>query len=238
MVPDSRVILEFAAVTSAPDPWYDAPITNATFALQGGDLALFRFNHQAPRSPIADAAMGLVELLTGQVRFGGRRWQDFSPTEEARRRGNIGRLFGMHGWVNHLDVDENITLRLRHHTRRPLPEIEQEAAALARAFGLRELPRTRPANLDVHDLQRAACVRMLLGSPMLLIVDEPPSGFYPDVLQALRPQVATARQRGAATIWLTADRAVWADEALRATIRGEAAQPGLGLLPVPTEAAI
>ena len=234
----SAPILEFLEVTTAPDAWFDVPLTHASFALGNGDLAMFRFHHQAPRSPLADAAMGLAELQAGQVRFRGVPWQEISPTEEARRRGQIGRLFGMHGWVNHLDVDENITLRLRHHTRRPLAEIEREATELACAFGLRELPRTRPANLDVHDLQGAACVRMLLGSPMLLIIDEPPSGFYPDVLVALRPQIATVRASGAAVVWLSADRAVWGDESLKATIRGEVGQPGLGLLPVPVEAAI
>jgi len=44
-------------------------------------------------------------------------------------------------------------------------DIEAEAAKLARMFGLPGLPRGRPAQMRLPDLQRAACVRAFLGTP-------------------------------------------------------------------------
>ncbi len=231
-------ILEFTSVTTSPDPWFDMPLLETTFAIKPGELGLIRFDHHSPRLPIADAAMGLAGLQTGDVHFLGQPWTTFSPREAAQNRGQIGRLFGVHGWVYHLDVDENMTLRLRHHTKRTLADIDREVIELSEVFGLHgDVPRSRPSNIDSRDLQRAACVRMLLGSPLLIVIDEPPSGFFSDILRVLVRQVEAARERGAAILWLSADAAVWTDDTLRPTFRGDAFEPGLGLMPATAAAA-
>src|SRR2546428_12714184 len=126
---DLSPILEFSSVSTSPDIVYDLPLSDVTFALRGGELALVRFDHHAPRTPLADAAMGLAALDAGEVRILGENWETLSPDQASRCRGQIGRLFE-HRWVFHLDVDENVTLRLRHHTRRPLAEIDLEAEEL------------------------------------------------------------------------------------------------------------
>lgn len=219
---DSAPILVVDSITTEMDPWYDATVENFSLTLKPGELGLIRFDRHAPRRPLPDAAMGLVELIAGDVRFQGESWAALPPDAANRRRGQIGRLFAERGWVHHLDVDENVTLRLRHHTRRAVADIGTEAEQIARAMGLRDgLPQIRPARADARDLQRAAVVRMLLGSPPLLIVDEPPSGLYADVFTALTAQVTKARDAGAAVLWLTADPAVWADAALQSTFRDD-----------------
>jgi phospholipid/cholesterol/gamma-HCH transport system ATP-binding protein len=208
---DTAPILVFDSITTGIDPWYDTSVENFSLALKPGELGLIRFDRHAPRGPLPDAAMGLIELTAGEICFLGESWTSLSANVASQRRGQIGRLFAERGWVHHLDVDENITLRQRHHTRRAVAEIETEAEAIARAMGLRGgLPRVRPAHVDPRDLQRAAGVRMLLGSPPLLVVDEPPSGLYAEVFDALNEQVNTARGAGAAVLWLSADPAVWA----------------------------
>ncbi len=221
-------ILEFDAVSTEDDPSYDVRIDAASFRLAAGELALFRFDRHSARSPLADAALGLTPLVAGAVRFMQKDWLQSSPHSAARRRGEIGRFFGVHGWVFHLDVDENVTLRLRHHTHHALANIEREAAELAPHFGLIEgIPTVRPAMLDPHNLQRSAAVRMLLGKPHLLILDEPPGGLYPDVLAAMKAQLQKERQRGAAVIWMSADPAVWADETVQPTLRGDLGEANL-----------
>ena len=216
-------ILSFDSVSTATDlPEYDLPMLNMSLALAAGELALFRFDRQASRNILPDAAMGLVEIASGTVRFMGDDWQRLSPGHAAERRGEIGRFFGTRGWVFHLDVDENITLSQRHHTRRPMAEIEHEANELAVAIGLKTgMPQVRPSLADAHDLQKCSCVRLLLGSPRLLIVDEPPTGLFSDVLSMLKPQIERLRNAGSAVLWMSADPAVWDDAAIKPTFAAD-----------------
>jgi phospholipid/cholesterol/gamma-HCH transport system ATP-binding protein len=218
---DDQTILSFDAVTTdAEATGYDLPMVKLSMKLNAGELGLFQFDRRAPRTPLADAAMGVAGISSGTVRFLGDDWQHLSPGRAAQRRGEIGRFFGTRGWVFHLDVDENITLSQRHHTHRAVREIEREAISLAEMMGMKSgLPQMRPALADAHDLQRCACIRLLLGSPRLLIVDEPPTGLFPDVYSALKPQIQRARQKGAAVLWISADPAVWDDPTIEPTFR-------------------
>ena len=144
-MPDAPPILEFSHVTVEADPTYDSGVWDVSLRLGAGEMALVRLERGHLRLPLADAAGGLVEPGEGSVSFGGRDWRSIAPAEADRQRGRIGRVFdsqgGTLGWVSNLDVDENVVLSQLHHTARPLPEIEREAAQLARMFGLPGLPR-------------------------------------------------------------------------------------------------
>jgi phospholipid/cholesterol/gamma-HCH transport system ATP-binding protein len=166
----------------------------------------------------------LAEGYDGTATFLGREWRSVPPDEGAALRGRIGRLFDAvgavgTGWVNNLDVDENIILSRQHHTARPTSEIEAEAAKLARMFGLPGLPRGRPGQMRPPDLQRAACVRAFLGAPDLVLLERPDEGVYPDIMPPLINAVRSARARGAAAVWLTDNPGVWGDRGIRPTWR-------------------
>src|SRR5215210_2327568 len=155
---ESKAILELIGVTVEADPAYDSPVWNVSLRLAPGELALVRLERGVVRLPLADAAEGLAEHYDGTAAFLGRDWRSVPAGEGAALRGRIGRVFDAvgvgavgTGWVSHLDVDENITLAQRHHTRRPSGEIEAEAAKLARMFGLPGLPSGPPARTRVPD---------------------------------------------------------------------------------------
>jgi phospholipid/cholesterol/gamma-HCH transport system ATP-binding protein len=213
-------ILSFEGVTVLDsDPLYDTAIWNAGLRLVPGELALVRLEKEHTRLPLADAATGLAEPEQGIVRFMDETWQDMPPRLAAQRRGTIGRIFEDGGWIAEMPVDENVTLAQRHHSRRPLRDIEDEAAALARTFGLPGLPRGRPAEVRRQDLRRAACVRAFLGNPILLILERPTTGLLPEIMAPLLHSVRTARLRGASVLWTTSDADVWSESAIRPTHR-------------------
>jgi ABC-type Mn2+/Zn2+ transport system ATPase subunit len=60
---------------------------------------------------------------------------------------------------------------------------------------------------------------MLLGSPPLIVMDEPSTGIFSDVYENLCRQIDKARDRGTAVLWLSADPTVWADQLLKPTQR-------------------
>jgi phospholipid/cholesterol/gamma-HCH transport system ATP-binding protein len=152
--------------------------------------------------PLADLAAGLVAPDSGQVRFEGEDWQTLHPDEAAAARGRMGRIFEKRGWISNLDVDENITLAQRHHTTRPVAEIEAEALALARQFGFEDLPRVRPALLRTGELRRAAWTRALLGAPALLLLEHPLRDLPSAAGAPFVAAVQAACARGAAALWI------------------------------------
>jgi phospholipid/cholesterol/gamma-HCH transport system ATP-binding protein len=114
---------------------------------------------------------------------------------------------------------ENILLPQRHHTRRSVRELREEAGGLAQQFGLPGVPLDLAGDIPVADLQRAACVRAFLGRPALILLEEPTAGIYLEIISALMNTVREARERGAAVIWLTRKNLIWNDQTLPVTQR-------------------
>jgi phospholipid/cholesterol/gamma-HCH transport system ATP-binding protein len=116
--------------------------------------------------------------------------------------------------MNHLSLMENILLPQRHHTRRSVRRLLDEAGGLAQQFGLPGVPLDPPGDIPAADLQRAACVRAFLGRPALIVLEEPTAGIYLEIISALMNAVREARERGAAVIWLTQKNLIWNDQTL------------------------
>jgi len=216
---ESTDILRFHDVTIAPDSDRESGISSLNLSLSPGDLTVVLWEKEQVRIPLADAAEGLVSPVRGTVSFLGEDWQTMAANRVASQRGKIGRVFEGESWLSYLDVDQNITLAQRHHTRRAVKEIEEEATHLCRVFGLPGLPRGRPSNARWQDLQKAACVRAFLGAPILILLENPTVGIYADVIAPLINTVREACERGEAVLWTTNELQAWNNPELRATAR-------------------
>jgi len=216
---DSPAILKFSDVTVETSPHYETGLSNSSFELQQGDLLLVRMEREIERLPLADASEGLAPLKQGSVKFLGQDWQSMSPDHAAAQRGKIGRLFDDEGWISDLDVDQNIMLSQRHHTARSETDIMDEALKLARVFGLPGLPRGRPGNMRRWDLRKAACIRVFLGQPLFIILEQPVRGIYADLTAPLISAVQAARKRGAAVLWTVTDSKIWNHGGIRTRTR-------------------
>jgi ABC-type lipoprotein export system ATPase subunit len=215
-------VLEFSQVSLPAGGGHDAGPSRLDLQAAAGDLVLLRPASRADAASLADAAEGLLAPSAGRVAFCGRDWASMTPDEAVAARARIGRVFHGPAWVSNLDVDENVTLRERHFTSRAAADIEAEAVGLARAFGLADLPRRRPAWAAQYDLARSQWVRALLGRPVLLLLDHPEEDVPDEGLAALRPALDRARGHGAAIVWFTSDPRVWNDSRVGATARYEA----------------
>lgn len=212
-------VLSFSEATFGSSAGYDTAIAGVSFQLHPGDLCLVRLEWETLRLPIADLACGIVHPDSGSVQFEGEDWCDMGFGQSTRERGRIGRTFEGVEWVGNLDVDENVLLAERHHTRRPDGQLQNEAEALAREFGLHFLPQTRPAQTSKTDLARAALVRAFMGSPRLLLLERPANAAYPQIMPALLRKLKSARERGAAVLWLTNRPEIWQDADVRPSCR-------------------
>ncbi len=223
-------ILRFHDVTIAADLEDESGISSLNLSLAPGDLTVVLWETEEVRIPLADVAEGLVAPVQGTVAFLGEDWQTMAADRAAAQRGKIGRVFEGGSWLSGLNVDQNITLAQRHHTRRPVQEIEQEATDLCRVFGLPGLPRDRPSNARWQDLQKAAYVRAFLGAPILILLENPTVGIYADVIAPLISTVREARERGAAVLWTTNELQVWNNPALHATSRWRMLGSPMGMI--------
>lgn len=206
---ESTNILEFSNVTLPGVARGQAEMRFLTFKLPPGCLLLIKVEAGNEYLPMADAAEGLRTPKTGFIRWQGKAWNSFEPLAELDARARIGRVFEKNSWISNLNVSENVTLCQRHHTERPERDIIAEADALARYFGLPEMPRQRPAFVSKRELRMAEWVRALIGKPLLLLLERPEAGVPDDNLPKLIDAVQTALKRGAAAIWQTDRNAVW-----------------------------
>ena len=187
--------------------------------LQAGDLALIDARDPTLATSFADLCCGLHSPTEGAVRFLQRDWSR-QPQEVADAlRGLIGRVMSDPGWLRFLDAGTNILLQQLHHTRSDVAALHDEAALLARDFGLPGLPAGPIASLSQSDLIRAGFVRAFLGAPKLVILESPVQGLYQDVVPALINQLSDVRDRGGAAIWLTRSRLIWDNVLFPATHR-------------------
>lgn len=217
-------ILEFADVTIAAAPLGHAGMTRVNARFMPGTLTFIRAEEGGEQAPIAGIAEGLLPLEEGRVLFMGEDWAAMPPERALQRRARIGRVFDGCGWISNLSVEENVALSLRHHTRRPGDQILGEAGTLARAFGMSEVPKIRPALVPHRDLRRAEWVRAFLGSPLLILLEYPmrgvPAGHLPRLIAAVREACA----RKATVLWLTdndrVERHAELPPAARYTMRG------------------
>ncbi|MDD5678708.1 MAG: hypothetical protein PHW60_12095 [Kiritimatiellae bacterium] len=196
-------ILKFTDVTIATTTRGHAGLDHVSAQFRPGTLTFIQAETGNEPLLFADLAEGLLDPEEGCVSFQGAAWTAMPPEQVLRRRAQIGRVFDGRGWISNLNVNENVTLSQRHHTRRPNAEILAEAEALARAFGLNELPKIRPALVAPKDLRRSEWVRAFLGQPLLVLLERPMQGVPPEHLPRLLSVVQEACAREAAVLWLT-----------------------------------
>lgn len=217
-MPSTQPVLEIAdAVVQVGPAGYAIP--PVTLRLLPGEFALVDTSDPRHAAWFADLCCGFHPPAEGSVSFLGHDWSAMTPDFAAALRGRIGRVFGDAGWIEFVDISTNILLPQLHHTWREERELREEAAGLASGFGLPGLPMGRPKDLPAKDLARAACIRAFLGEPALLVLESPLQGRFTDLIVPLLDALTSARQRGAAAIWLTGSDLVWPDRSVPVTYR-------------------
>lgn len=213
-----REILAFEQARLELDPGLP-PTHPLTLPVAAGDLVLVDTMEPSRIAAFADAAAGLTPPVSGRIRFDGRDWAEQGPDAANAMRGQIGRLVAAGAWIEHLPVIENVLLPQLHHTGRRRELLLNDAARLARHFGLPGVPLAHPSLVAEPDRRRAALVRAFLGRPRLIIIEHQQPLAEADLMEPLINALRAARDRGAAVVWLTLDARVWRDTSLPVTRR-------------------
>ena len=169
--------------------WRSAP---ADLHLPAGQTLALLGHNGAGKSALLDTLAGFLPARAGSLHLGGRELTRLPP--EQRR---IGYMFQRDALFPHWSVERN--LRFGRGAQAPLDDLI-DALDIGPWMGL--LPR----QLSGGQRQRVALARALVGTPDLLLLDEPFSAIDPEARPALRRTLAELlRQRGRPVVLVTHD---------------------------------
>ena len=121
----------------------------------------------------------------GSIKISGREISNLAPAEMADfRNRSIGFLFQFHHLLPEFTAIENVMMPLLLRDT-PRSEAEPPAAALLADVGLQNRAQHRPGELSGGEQQRIALARALVGSPDLLLADEPTGNLDPQTGSAM-----------------------------------------------------
>jgi branched-chain amino acid transport system ATP-binding protein len=142
----------------------------------------------AGKSSVLRAICGLLRSCGGEVRFEGRALLGLAPEEIARLGLALvpeGRqIFGT------LTVAENLRLGARNGTQGGIQTVLERFPLLAERAG------QRAHGLSGGEQQQLAIARALVGSPQLLVLDEPSLGLAPKLIDGIYDLLAGLQQDG------------------------------------------
>ncbi|MBN8731296.1 MAG: ABC transporter ATP-binding protein [Acidobacteria bacterium] len=125
---------------------------------------------------------GVLRATSGRVSILGQDLTAMKPSgRDAFRASHIGYIFQLFNLIPYLSVRDNITLpcRLNAERRRRLngTPMEEAAGRIATHLGMGSLLGENVSRLSVGQQQRVAAARSLMGTPELVIADEPTSSL-------------------------------------------------------------
>lgn len=165
-------------------------LDRVSFTLESGHIYGFVGNNGAGKTTLFRILAGLIRPESGSVTMLGA--SDVEALRAARR--SVGFLLPRESFSGDLTALQNLTAfqRLRGY------HDENEAMTLLTQAGLDEdhARHWKLESLSTGEFQRAAIAAVQLGSPQLLVLDEPQNGLDPSAVHEFRQQMLVLSRQG------------------------------------------
>lgn len=185
-------------------------VDDVTLTVPSGTTTALLGPSGAGKSSLLALAAGLTQPTAGRVLLAGQ--EVLTPTtttaKAARLRlDRLGIVFQQPQLLASLTVLEQLELQAHLRGQRR-SAMRQQARELLAAVGLAGLEQRRPAQLSGGQRQRVAIARAMVGTPAVLLVDEPTAALDHDRGVAVVELITTlARRLDAACLLVTHDAA-------------------------------
>jgi general nucleoside transport system ATP-binding protein len=180
---------------------YPGVIANdrVSLRLRPGEIHAVLGENGAGKSTLMKVIYGAVTPDAGELRWNGTRVRLSSP-REARALG-IAMVYQHFSLFESLTVAENVWLG--QDRKSSLAETSRQIARLSAAYAL-PLDAARPVHsLGVGERQRVELLRALLGTPQLLILDEPTSVLAPAAIARLFETLRQLAHAGCSILYVS-----------------------------------
>lgn len=161
-----------------------------SFKLFMGELLLLQTETESIFSKIINCLTGLDQTQDKIIKINGSFWSELSPYEQTALRGKIRILHKTNAFINNLDLFENISLPLKHHEHFSDDEIMSLLDPFLLLFNPMSFLKLRPYQATDSQLKLTQWIRLFIGSPKLLILQNPdldtPMALLPKLQELLK----------------------------------------------------
>lgn len=179
-----------------------------SLSVRGGECVALVGPSGSGKSTLIACVAGLRMATAGQVLVEGLSLAEMTASERSSmRRSRMGMVFQDADLLDELDVQSNVALRLVFDGVRR-PRALRAAEDLLRQLGLGDLSRAAVGSLSGGEAQRVAVARALIGSPSVVVADEPTASLDAANAEAVTALLIEAARAGAAVLLATHDPAV------------------------------
>jgi iron(III) transport system ATP-binding protein len=173
--------------------------------IQEGSFTVLLGPSGSGKTTLLRSIAGIERLDSGNIRLGGTLVSDSGVHVPSERR-NLAMVFQDYALWPHMTVRQNVTYALRRR-RVGSREASARVDATLERVGLGAKASNYPHELSGGQQQRVALARAIVGSPSLILFDEPLSNLDADLREHLRLEIATlTRESGATALYITHDQ--------------------------------
>jgi cell division transport system ATP-binding protein len=150
----------------------------ASFEIAAGEMVFLTGRSGAGKSTILKLIALLERPTRGLVMVNGVNTAAVSARKIPAFRREIGVVFQDHRLLQERSVFDNVALPL-HAAEAPLKDIDKRVRAALDQVGLLDRANALPQELSVGEQQRVGIARAIVGTPKLIIADEPTGNLDP-----------------------------------------------------------
>lgn len=153
-------------------------LNKVSFEVGHGEAKVVMGGSGTGKSTILRLALGLLKPDEGQIFIDGEDITDYNEDQLMRVRQKIGMVFQEGALFDSLPVYENVAYRL-HEQKVPEAEVEAIVTQMLQFVDLEKAIYQMPNELSGGMRRRVGIARALVGSPKIVLFDEPTAGLDP-----------------------------------------------------------
>jgi phospholipid/cholesterol/gamma-HCH transport system ATP-binding protein len=181
-------------------------LKDVSFVIKPGETKIILGESGSGKSTILKLILGLIRPDSGQILIGGRDITLLTERELVGIRRDIGMVFQEGALFDSLSVRENVGYRLSEERNMDDAEIDMAVLQLLGFVGLEDAIDKMPAELSGGMKRRVGIARALVGTPKVVLYDEPTAGLDPITKRVIVELMIKLRDlEGVTSVFVTHD---------------------------------
>jgi len=181
-------------------------LKDVSFIIRRGETKIILGESGSGKSTILKLILGLIRPDSGKILIEGRDITEMAERDLVSIRRSIGMVFQEGALFDSLSVEENVGYRLSEEGQLDDTVIHNEVVQLLGFVGLEEAIDKMPAELSGGMKRRVGIARALVGTPKVVLYDEPTAGLDPITKRTIVELMIKLRDiEGVTSVFVTHD---------------------------------